>query len=74
MILTPVFAANVGLVYGEYNTFVMHLVAILIVGIYTLCMSYILFKIVDLITPLRVREDQELRGLDASQHGERFNS
>ena len=74
MILTSVFAANVGLVYGEYKTFVMHLVAILIVGIYTLCMSYILFKIVDLITPLRVREDQELRGLDASQHGENFSS
>lgn len=74
MILTSVFAANVGLVYGEYKTFVIHLAAILIVGAYTLCMSYILFKIVDLITPLRVREDQELRGLDASQHGERFNS
>ena len=73
MVLTSVFAADVGLVYGEYNTFLMHLVAILVIGVYTLGMSYLLFKIVNLITPLRVREDQEERGLDASQHGEYFN-
>jgi len=35
-------------------------------------MSYLLFKLVNVITPLRVREDQEERGLDASQHGEHF--
>tara|TARA_B110000285_G_scaffold56658_3_gene64435 strand:+ start:5887 stop:7182 length:1296 start_codon:yes stop_codon:yes gene_type:complete len=73
MVLTSVFAADVGLVYGEYNTFLIHLVAILVIGVYTLGMSYLLFKIVNLITPLRVREDQEERGLDASQHGEYFN-
>ena len=73
MVLTSVFAADVGLIYGEDNTFIMHLVAILVIGVYTLGMSYLLFKIVNLITPLRVREDQEERGLDASQHGEYFN-
>ena len=72
MILTALFASEVGLIYGETETFVMHLVAILLVVVYTLAMSYFLFKIVNLITPLRVREDQEERGLDASQHGEHF--
>ena len=72
MILTALFASEVGLIYGETETFVMHLVAILLVIVYTLAMSYFLFKIVNLITPLRVREDQEERGLDASQHGEHF--
>ena len=72
MILTALFASEVGLIYGQTETFVMHLVAILLVVIYTLGMSYLLFKLVNFITPLRVREDQEERGLDASQHGENF--
>lgn len=49
MVLTSVFAADVGLIYGEYNTFLMHLAAILVIGVYTLGMSYLLFKIVNLI-------------------------
>ena len=36
-------------------------------------MSYLLYKAVNFMMPLRVREDQEERGLDASQHGELFN-
>ena len=72
MILTALFASEVGLIYGQTETFTMHLVAILLVVIYTLEMSYLLFKFVNLITPLRVREDQEERGLDASQHRENF--
>ena len=72
MILTALFASEVGLIYGQTETFIMHLVAILLVVIYTLGMSYLLFQVVNLITPLRVREDQEERGLDASQHGENF--
>jgi len=72
MILTALFASEVGLIYGQTETFIMHLVAILLVVIYTLGMSYLLFKLVNFITPIRVREDQEERGLDASQHGENF--
>ena len=70
MILTAVFAAEVGLVYGETETFFMHLLAIVIVAFYTLAASFGLLKLVDSILPVRVRADQEERGLDASQHGE----
>ena len=73
MILTAVFAKNVGLIYGELTTFIFHLLTIIITTVFTLLMSYILFKIVDSLLPLRVREDQEERGLDASQHGELYN-
>lgn len=72
MLMTAVFAAEVGLVYGETRTIMMHLLAILIVASYTLIVSFGLFKLVNFITPIRVREDQEERGLDASQHGENF--
>lgn len=73
MVLTAVFAAEVGLIYGQSATFWNHLIAIAIVAVFTLGMSYLLYTIVNAITPLRVREDQEERGLDASQHGELFN-
>ena len=61
------------LIYGETITFIYHIITIIITTVFTLLMSYLLFKLVDLIIPLRVREDQEERGLDASQHGELYN-
>ena len=73
MILTSVFANEVGLIYGETSTFIFHIITIIITVVFTLLMSYLLFKLVDLVIPLRVREDQEERGLDASQHGELYN-
>ena len=73
MILTAVFANEVGLIHGETTTFIYHIITIIITVVFTLLMSYLLFKIVDIVIPLRVREDQEERGLDASQHGELYN-
>jgi Amt family ammonium transporter len=73
MILTAVFANEVGLIFGETTTFMYHIITIIITVVFTLLMSYLLFKLVDLVIPLRVREDQEERGLDASQHGELYN-
>ncbi|MBF0546949.1 MAG: ammonium transporter [Candidatus Riflebacteria bacterium] len=70
MILTGIFAKNVGLIYGESRTFLYHLLAVIIVGVYTSVMSYICFKIVDALIPLRVSKEEEDQGLDLSQHGE----
>ena len=72
MILTAVFAKEVGLIYGQIETFIFHLVAIIITIIFTMLMSYLIYNFVNKLIPLRVREDQEERGLDASQHGELF--
>lgn len=72
MILTAVFAKEVGLIYGETTTFLYHMIALVIVAVFTFGGSWLLYKVVDLIVPLRVTESQEERGLDASQHGERF--
>ncbi len=70
MILTGVLAKDVGLIYGETNTFVYHILALILVTIFTFFGSLGIYKITDLLIPIRVREDQEDRGLDASQHGE----
>jgi Amt family ammonium transporter len=48
----------------------MHLIALVIVGIYTFGGSFILYKVTDLIIPLRVTKEQEKIGLDLSQHEE----
>ncbi|MEZ4874521.1 MAG: ammonium transporter [Flavobacteriaceae bacterium] len=70
MILTGVFAKDVGLIYGETQTFLYHLLALVLVGIFTFIGSYLLYKVTDVLLSMRVREDQEYRGLDLSQHGE----
>ena len=72
MLLTAIFAKEVGLIYGQIETLIFHLVAIIITIIFTMLMSYLIYKFVNIVIPLRVREDQEERGLDASQHGELF--
>ena len=74
MILTAVFAKDVGLVYGNTEVFTAHLIAVVLVVAFTLAMSFVLYKVVDLMMPLRVRIDQEERGLDNSQHGEEMLS
>lgn len=74
MILTGVLAKDVGLIYGETSTFLYHMLALVLVTVFTFGGSWLLFKLVDLLIPIRVRTDQEERGLDASQHGEQVYS
>lgn len=73
MLLTAVFAQEVGLIYGEFTTFSYHLLALLIVGVFTFGGSYLLYKITDLIVPLRVSAQSEKIGLDISQHNESYD-
>ncbi|HTG66080.1 MAG TPA: ammonium transporter [Flavobacterium sp.] len=79
MLLTGVFASksvnsivgdNEGLIFGDATLFLTQLKALIIVSIFAFTLSYLLFFIVNKITPLRVSEDKEELGLDISQHGE----
>ena len=70
MILTAVFAKDVGAVFGNYSTLQYHLLALVIVGIFTFGGAYLIFKIVGSITRLRVSKEEEKLGLDISQHAE----
>jgi Amt family ammonium transporter len=72
MILTGVFAKEVGLFYGHSTTFLYHLLGLVIVSVFSFAGSYILYKITNLITPLRVSAENETLGLDYSQHGETY--
>jgi Amt family ammonium transporter len=70
MVATAIFAKEVGLIYGETETFLYHLLALAICGVFSFGGSWILYKFTDLIHPLRVPEEAEDEGLDLSQHGE----
>lgn len=70
MLLTGVFAKEVGLIHGKWDTFLVHLLALVITAVFTFGGSWLLYRVVDFMIPLRVRADQEELGLDSSQHGE----
>lgn len=72
MILTGVFAKDVGLFYGQTATFFNHLLALVIVSVFSFGGSYILYKVTELIVPLRVSPQDEMEGLDFTQHGETY--
>lgn len=81
MLLTGVFAhqsingANEtgnGLIFGETHLFLVHLGALIAVSAFAFCGSWLLLKLTDIITPLRVSEEDEVLGLDVSQHGEKL--
>jgi Amt family ammonium transporter len=80
-LLTAVFAnqslntANTtgnGLLFGETHLFVVHLITMITVSVLVFGGTFLLLKITDLITPLRVSEEEERTGLDLSQHGEKL--
>ncbi len=73
MLLTAVFANNVGLIHGHVTTFLYHLLALVIVGIFTFGGSLLMYKITDLIIPLRISAHGEEIGLDISQHDESYD-
>jgi Amt family ammonium transporter len=70
MLMTGIFAKDVGLTSGHAYTFFVHCGALVFVALFSFGGSWLLYKITDAIIPLRVSEDQEAIGLDVSQHGE----
>ena len=73
MVLTGVFAAEVGLTSGEFETFGKHIAALVAVAVGAFGLSYALFALVNSLIPMRVTSNQEQRGLDDSQHGEKVH-
>lgn len=70
LLLTGVFAKDVGLFYGETTTFINHIYALVIISIFTFFGSLLIYKITAIIIPIRVSNEIEEKGLDHSIHGE----
>ena len=73
LLLTGVFAKDVGLFYGETTTFINHIYALVIISVFTFFGSLLIYKITALIIPIRVSNEIEEKGLDHSIHGETLN-
>ncbi|ERL98238.1 ammonium transporter [Rhodobacteraceae bacterium HIMB11] len=54
-----------------HGAWVAQIGALIVVGIFTLVVSYILIKLTQIFVPLRVDAETETNGLDLSAHGER---
>jgi len=79
MLLTGVFATKAvnsagadGLFYGNPSFFLTQLKAMGIAVGYSFVVSFLIFKFINFILPLRVTEEEEEMGLDASQHDEKY--
>lgn len=60
-----------GLFTGNPSQFVAQLLATVATWIYAFGATWIVFKVVDLLVGVRATEDEEILGLDMSEHGER---
>jgi ammonium transporter, Amt family len=79
MLLTGIFATKAvnsagadGLFYGNAAFFLTQLKAIGIVVAYSFTVSYGIFKFINFVLPLRVSSEDELLGLDETQHNEKY--
>lgn len=81
MLLTGVFANSTvhgiaggpqGLFYGNPAFFITQVKALGIVVGYSFTVSFLIFKFINFILPMRVTEEEEELGLDASQHDEKY--
>jgi len=79
MIMTGIFATkfvnaagNDGLFFGNTAFFLTQLKGLSIVVAYSFAVSYGIFKFINYVLPIRVSQQDEELGLDASQHNEKY--
>lgn len=79
MLLTGVFATKAvnaagadGWAYGNLSFFITQLKAMVIAVAYSFVVSWLIFKFINFIIPIRVSAVEEEAGLDASQHNENY--
>ena len=79
MLMTGVFATKTvngagaeGLLYGNTEFFITQVKALVIVVAYSFLVSLLIFKAISLMLPLRVSQEEEEIGLDATQHDEKY--
>jgi Amt family ammonium transporter len=79
MILTGIFASKLinpaganGLAFGETALFWAQLKGLAVVVSYSFIVSFGIFKLINVLSPLRVTKQEEMVGLDETQHGEKY--
>jgi len=79
MLMTGIFASKAvnaagadGLFFGNATFFFTQFKGMAIVAVYSFVVGWVIFKIINVLNPIRVSEDDEEAGLDESQHGEKY--
>ncbi len=79
MLLTGVFASTTvnsagadGLIYGNFAFFFTQVKGMLAAVVYSSVVSFLIFKLINFIEPMRVSSIDEEIGLDATQHNEKY--
>ncbi|MDP2302081.1 MAG: ammonium transporter [Ignavibacteria bacterium] len=68
--VNPMVTTNGLLLGGGFSFFLTQLVSVLVVCIYCFVFTYVMLKVINLITPVKVTREEEEAGLDSSLHGE----
>ena len=63
-----------GLIYGNVAPLLANLKGVVVVAAYSMAATYVILKVVNTLTPIRVSYEVESRGLDAAQHDEIINA
>jgi Amt family ammonium transporter len=63
-------AGSPGLLEGNAKQVLLQLYGIVVVLVWSGVLTYVLLKVIEFLIPLRVSEQQEIEGLDLTQHGE----
>jgi len=79
MLMTGIFATkainaagNNGWAYGNFDFFLTQVKAMACAVVYSFVVSWLIFKFINFIVPIRVTGQEEDEGLDASQHDENY--
>ena len=68
--VNPVVETNGLFTGGGFGFFITETVAVLVVGIYCFAFTYIMLKVINFITPVKVSKEEEEIGVDDALHGE----
>lgn len=60
-----------GLFFGNPKQFLVQVIAVAVTAAYSFAASFIIYKVIDLVMKVRVKEKDEIVGLDLTQHHEK---
>ena len=72
MLLTGVFGSKTVNSLVVDGQFLIQVKGMVVAAAYSFIISFVIFKVINLILPMRVSDQEEAEGLDASQHDEKY--
>ena len=68
--INPMVKINGLLTGGGFSFFLVQTISVLAVGVYCFAFTYVMLKVINIFTPVKVTPQEEEAGLDNSLHGE----